>query len=51
MEPWRNNGRYVTAEALHAQSGIVQHGRACGLRYVLTANAKPPTLRGPLHED
>ena len=50
MAAWRNPSRYVTAEALHARSVIVQYGRACGLHHILTSKTNPPTLQGPLRD-
>lgn len=50
MAAWRNLGQNVTAEALHARSVIVQHGRACGLHHILTSKTNLPMLQGPLRE-
>ena len=51
LEPWYEVGRCVSAEALHIQPETVQHRRAGGLHYVLTAMSNPLPLLAQLIDE
>ena len=51
LEPWRNTGRCVIADALHTQRATAQHILDCGLHYILTVKGNQPTLQEQLRDD
>ena len=51
LEPWKNTGRCVIADALHTTLATAQHILALGLHYILTVKGNQPLILGQLRDD